>query len=287
MLKGIAKRCPGGMGRAGRSPYARFVFFGAAPSVGGGGSWCAVRRTHIFAHLDDIHIVSKPGRVADINVPMRGALWRRARIMVHRGKKKVWYSSGDVPANLDVVVRGDVGRRLTLRMRSGHHGGRLKSPICPHHHVYDLIEWGDWAVDWLGPKCQHVEYGKELDDYIVAKPWGQLALAFTIAAEDCFGDLPTTPFKQLARHQGAPAPASGKRIDLLKALIKVANPMLSDDELVQILSRRCWIDNALQATFNKEEDLAGAFDEKEVHDFKKEGGGPCKDEDVEHQSYVE
>ena len=45
---------------------------------------------HLFAFLDDIYVVSKPGRVGRIHDLLAAALWRHSGIQIHHGKTQVW-----------------------------------------------------------------------------------------------------------------------------------------------------------------------------------------------------
>ena len=45
---------------------------------------------HLFAFLDDIYVVSKPGRVGRIHDLLAASLWRHSGIRIHHGKTQVW-----------------------------------------------------------------------------------------------------------------------------------------------------------------------------------------------------
>ena len=52
---------------------------------------------HLFAFLDDLHIVCHPDRVGEIHSILQRELFRHAHISVHLGKTKIWNRSGDEP----------------------------------------------------------------------------------------------------------------------------------------------------------------------------------------------
>ena len=59
----------------------------------------------LFAHLDDIWLVSKPDRVGDLHNSAERELWGRARIRIHSGKTHVWNRSGRKPPACDELQR--------------------------------------------------------------------------------------------------------------------------------------------------------------------------------------
>ena len=44
---------------------------------------------HLFAYLDDIYVVSEPGRVRTVIMLLENALWQSAGISIHQGKTKI------------------------------------------------------------------------------------------------------------------------------------------------------------------------------------------------------
>ena len=59
----------------------------------------------LFAFLDDIHVVCRPGRVGVVHTMLENALWGHARIQVHAGKTKVWNRAGVRPEACDFLER--------------------------------------------------------------------------------------------------------------------------------------------------------------------------------------
>ena len=60
----------------------------------------------IFAHLDNIHVLCDPDRVAEIFVQVRHALFHQAGIQVNFGKTKVWNGAAVQSTNMHII--GDV-----------------------------------------------------------------------------------------------------------------------------------------------------------------------------------
>ena len=59
----------------------------------------------LFAHLDDVWLVSQPERVGQVHNVAEHELWTHAKIQVHRGKTHVWNRSGRKPPNCDEMQR--------------------------------------------------------------------------------------------------------------------------------------------------------------------------------------
>ena len=69
------------------------------------GSRSLVPGEHLFAFLDDIHVVSKPGRVGRIHDLLAAALWRHSGIQIHHGKTQVWNRAKIRPDVCDKLER--------------------------------------------------------------------------------------------------------------------------------------------------------------------------------------
>ena len=59
----------------------------------------------MFAYLDDIYLVCRPNRVAQVYALLQEELWRHSRIRIHGGKTQVWNMSGTRPAGCDLLER--------------------------------------------------------------------------------------------------------------------------------------------------------------------------------------
>ena len=58
----------------------------------------------LFAFLDDIYVICKPERVADVHNVLERCLFHHARIHVHHGKTKMWNRSGRRPTGVDELT---------------------------------------------------------------------------------------------------------------------------------------------------------------------------------------
>ena len=59
----------------------------------------------LFAFLDDVYVVTLPGRVGSVHNILQEELYRHARIRIHVGKTQVWNAAGDRPPACDVLER--------------------------------------------------------------------------------------------------------------------------------------------------------------------------------------
>ena len=86
-----------GRGRGTGVPLMPFLFFlGQSPAL------VSVQQQlidgeHLFAYLDDIYVVSEPGRVRTVIALLENALWQSAGISIHQGKTKIWNRAGVEP----------------------------------------------------------------------------------------------------------------------------------------------------------------------------------------------
>ena len=60
---------------------------------------------HLFAYLDDIHVVSELGRVRTVITLLENALWRSAGISIHQRKTKIWNRAGVKPPGCHMLER--------------------------------------------------------------------------------------------------------------------------------------------------------------------------------------
>ena len=60
---------------------------------------------HLFAYLDDIYVVTEPGRVRTVITLLENALWQRAGISIHQGKTKIWNRAGVEPPGCQILER--------------------------------------------------------------------------------------------------------------------------------------------------------------------------------------
>ena len=75
----------------------------------------------LFAFLDDIYVVSQPGRIREVYDMLGTALQEQAGIRLHSGKTRVWNKAGIHPLDID-----DLGARSVVQRRrenSWHSGG--------------------------------------------------------------------------------------------------------------------------------------------------------------------
>ena len=59
----------------------------------------------LFAFLDDMCVVCRPGRVGVVHTILANALWGHERIQVYAGKTKVWYRASVRPEACDFLER--------------------------------------------------------------------------------------------------------------------------------------------------------------------------------------
>ena len=59
----------------------------------------------LLAHLDDIHVITRPDRVGGVYTAFRQNLWIHACVSINNGKTKVWNAAGHKPAVWEVLDR--------------------------------------------------------------------------------------------------------------------------------------------------------------------------------------
>ena len=118
---------------------------------------------HLFAFLDDICLVSKPGRVGRIHDLLAAALWRHSGIQIHHGKTQVWNRASIRPDVCDrlervaQVVRPDAQVWRGSMLPTDHQGVRvLGTPLGHLHHVARHLQGIVQATPlWLSSWCDN------------------------------------------------------------------------------------------------------------------------------------
>ena len=80
----------------------------------------------LLVFLDDVHIVSPPGRVSTVHNVLDEALWSEAGIRIHQGKTQIWNQAGEKPEGCGELERVAVAADPTAVVWRG-------SPELPSH----------------------------------------------------------------------------------------------------------------------------------------------------------
>ena len=81
----------------------------------------------LLTFLDDLYIVTSPGRTVEVHNILREELWRHARISVHQGKTRIWNRGGIMPDRCNILEQ--VARVVdpTAKVWRGSHEDRAES----------------------------------------------------------------------------------------------------------------------------------------------------------------
>ena len=122
---------------------------------------------YLFAFLDDIYVLAKPGRVRDIYNLLDERLFTRAGIQLHTGKTRTWNRAGVPPPRMEElgpdVWSGSGIKILGTPVGDDEFVRRLSEErISKEQHLWRAIAWvPDLQCAWqillqcAGPRCHH------------------------------------------------------------------------------------------------------------------------------------
>ena len=78
----------------------------------------------LYALLDDVYLTCTPDRTGPFSDALGIALWERANVRLHLGKKRAWNAAGEEPSSLLLTLPPDArAAAWTIRAcRAGHAG---------------------------------------------------------------------------------------------------------------------------------------------------------------------
>ena len=122
---------------------------------------------YLFAFLDDIYVLAKPGRVRDIYNLLDERLFTRAGIQLHKGKTRTWNRAGVPPPRMEElgpdVWSGSGIKILCTPVGDDEFVRRLSEErISKEQYLWRAIAWvPDLQCAWqillqcASPRCHH------------------------------------------------------------------------------------------------------------------------------------